>query len=140
MGSEDASEKNECVSTVAELEERSRTAFLARDLKTLNSLWSDEFIVNSPINRIHSKEQVLALLKAGTISHISYEIQIERIEKRENVVIVMGSDKVINSPGSSPVSRRFTNVWRMENGALRMFIRHANIAPELPHSIHRMRD
>ncbi|HEX5436467.1 MAG TPA: nuclear transport factor 2 family protein [Gemmatimonadaceae bacterium] len=121
-------------SAIAALEEQGRKAFLARDLETLNALWSDELIVNSPINRIHSKERVLALLNEGIISHISYEVDIERIDRLQDLVIVMGGDTVINAPGSRPISRRFTNVWRLENGAWRMFIRHANIAPNLSQS------
>lgn len=117
---------------ITDLEERSRKAFLARDLETLDSLWSDDFIVNSPINRVHDKERVLALLREGIISHISYAIDIERIAKRNDLIIVMGSDTIINSAGSNPINRRFTNVWRLESNAWRMFIRHANIAPALP--------
>lgn len=134
MASRDTNDATDWMSAVTELEGQSRKAFLARDLETLNSLWSDDLVVNSPINRIHNKERVLALLEEGTISHISYEIEIEQIERRRDLVIVMGGDTVINSAGSSPISRRFTNVWRLENGAWRMFIRHANIIQKSPRS------
>jgi hypothetical protein len=39
----------------------------------------------------------------------------------------MGSEQVINSPGSLVIHRRFTNVWCAEAGSWRLLVRHANI-------------
>ena len=43
-------------------------AFLERDIESLSAILSDQFIVNSPINRILEKASVLDLLRAGTIA------------------------------------------------------------------------
>jgi hypothetical protein len=111
------------------LEDEHRRAFVARDIARLDALWSDALLVNSPINRVHHKWQVLELLKAGTIAHSSFDAHIETVERREDLVIVMGSERVINVPGTPAFHRRFTNVWRSEGGTLRMIVRHANIVP-----------
>jgi len=115
---------------IAALEEKHREAFVSCDLNQLAVMWSDELLVNSPINRVHSKDQVLDLLRAGTIAHASFDAQIDTIERRQDLVVVMGSERIVNAPGTPVVNRRFTNVWRSEGGAWRLFLRHANI--ELP--------
>jgi hypothetical protein len=48
---------------IERLEEESRVAFLAQDLDRLRQLWSENLSVNSPINRIHDRSQVLDLLE-----------------------------------------------------------------------------
>jgi hypothetical protein len=40
--------------------------------------------------------------------------------------VVMGSDRVTMKPDSPVQRRRFTNVWRREDGRWRMFARQAN--------------
>ena len=111
-------------------EEESRRAFVGRDIERLTELWSDELLVNSPINRIHNKQQVLDLLRAGKIAHSAFDAHIEAVERRHDVVIVMGSESIVNAPGDAVITRRFTNVWRPEGGSWRLFLRHANIVSE----------
>lgn len=111
------------------LEEAHRRAFLDRDIETLSKLWSDGLLVNTPLNRVNDKRQVLGLLKAGTIAHTSFEADIEVIERRDDLVFVMGGERIVNGPGTPVIHRRFTNVWRTEGGAWRMVLRHANLIP-----------
>lgn len=108
-------------------EEENRRAFLARDLERLSALWSDALLVNSPINRVHTRQQVIDLLRAGTIAHTVLESTIETVERRDDLVIVMGSERVVNAPGSAALSRRFTNIWRSTNERWQLLVRHANI-------------
>lgn len=107
-------------------EEEGRRAFLARDVETLDRLWCDELLVNSPIQRVHEKRQVLDLLRAGTIAHVSYDVTPERIEARGDLCVVMGHEVVVNAPGGPAVRRRYTNVWRREAGTWRLLVRHAS--------------
>jgi len=109
------------------LEARNREAYLARDIEGLSSLWSEDLVVNSPINRVHHRPQVLDLLKAGVIAHSSYEVDIEVVERLGELVVIMGAERIVNAPGTPLIHRRFTNVWRQEAGAWRMFLRHANV-------------
>ena len=48
---------------IEELPEEGRKAFLAADIDGLRKLFADDLIVNSPIHRIHDKNQVLDLLQ-----------------------------------------------------------------------------
>jgi len=112
------------------LEAEGCRAFVARDLRRLNELWSDRFVVNSPINRVLDKRRVLDLLQAGTIAHASYESHIEALHRFDGFVVVMGHEAVANSPGGPIVRRRFTNVWIAEGGSWRLIARHANVIAE----------
>src|SRR4051794_3100112 len=98
------------------LEEQARAAFLGADIPTLDAMWADGFIVNSPLNMINDKARVIELLRAGRIRHSTYEVAIEQIARHGDVVIVMGRDTVDGPPDNVHVHRRFTNVWQLQGG------------------------
>ena len=112
---------------IAAVEQLANTAFLERDLEQLDVLFSDELLVNSPINRINDKKKLLELLGTGVIGHVSSEFRHELMRRDGDLVIVMGSDEVKNSASEPTVHRRFTNVWRKEGDRWRLYIRHANV-------------
>jgi hypothetical protein len=107
-------------------EEENRVAFLNADVTTLDRLWTDDFLVNSPLNLVNDKPRTLALLQAGRIRHTSLTSEIERITRNGDVVVVMEGDRVTDPPHATITHRRFTNLWRLEGGAWRCFARHAN--------------
>src|SRR5574338_270003 len=53
-------------------EEEVRDAFLAADIGTLERFWAEDFHVNSPLNQLAEKSQVIALLQAGRIRHTAF--------------------------------------------------------------------
>ena len=110
-------------------EEENRTAFLAADIATLDRLWTEDFAVNSPINVVNDKARTLALLQSGRIRHTSLTSEIELVRRHGDVVVVMGSDRVTDGPEGTITNRRFTNLWRLEDGIWRCFARHANAVP-----------
>jgi ketosteroid isomerase-like protein len=115
---------------IRRVEEEGRVAFLARDLERLRRLWSEDLAVNSPLNRINKRAQLLELLERGVIAHISFEQHIELITRHGEVVVVMGYDVVQNKPDEPPATRRFTDVWREEQaGSWRLIARQATIVP-----------
>ena len=109
------------------LEEAGRVAFLAADTATLGAMWDEELLVNSPLNIINDKSRVLDLLGAGRIRHTFDDVVIERVQRYDDVVVVMGRDTVDGPPRGAIVDRRFTNVWQLKNGAWKMIARHAQI-------------
>lgn len=114
------------------LEEAGRVAFLAGDTETLAGMWDDALLVNSPLNFINDKARVLDLLKSGRIRHTFDDVVIERIERYDNVVVVMGRDTVDGPPNGEIVNRRFTNIWQLQDGSWKMIARHAQIVPPKP--------
>jgi len=122
---------------IRQLEEQERQAVLQRDLAALERLWAAEFIVNNPQNKISpNREAVLALVKQGLISYARFERRIESIRFNADIAIVMGAETV-EPIGDAPraggtVERRFTNIWRKQDGAWRIIARHANVIAPLP--------
>jgi hypothetical protein len=83
---------------IRRLEEEARVAFLDADVAALHRLWADGYAVNSPLERINDKGQVLGLLQAGRIQHATYDCRIELIHRHGDVVVVMGEDHVTGPP------------------------------------------
>ena len=108
------------------LEEQGRRAFLAQDIDQLRVLWSEDLVVNSPLNRVLERNQVLDLLQRGVIRHASFDVHIEVIRRHGDLVTVMGHDVVTDAPGAPPVQRRFTNVWHALGESWQMVARHAH--------------
>jgi uncharacterized protein (TIGR02246 family) len=112
----------------AEMEE----GVLKRDVETLRQLWSRDFIVNAPRNVVvPDRGAVLEVFRKGIANYSVFDTQIEEIRLRGNVAIVMGSETV-KPVGDAPyagktVDRRYTHVWRQQEGRWRLFARHAHI-------------
>jgi hypothetical protein len=109
------------------LEETGRVAFLAADTETLDAMWDDNLVVNSPLNIINDKSRVLELLKAGRIRHTFDDVVIEQVSRYDDIVVVMGRDTVDGPPHGAVMNRRFTNVWQLQDGGWKMIARHAQI-------------
>src|SRR6478672_7395517 len=112
-------------SEIRALEDQARLAFLHLDYPTLEKLWSDDFTVNSPLNRINTRDQLFPLLKSGRLRHLSHEIEIESLQRHGNTVITMGHDRVTD-PDNALSLRRFTNIWQLQNNTWRLIARHAH--------------
>jgi ketosteroid isomerase-like protein len=113
------------------LERENCRAFVARDFEALDRMWSDDLAINSPINRVHDKKRLLELLRAGKISHASLECHAELTLRHDQYVVVMGHEQLTDRPGEGLVRRRYTNIWRLEQGSWRLVVRHANIIASL---------
>jgi ketosteroid isomerase-like protein len=122
---------------VRALDDEERTAALHRDLPALERLWSDQFILNAPNNKVVvGRPAVLdAFVRSGIINFSKFERQIEFIRIDGPYVIIMGLETVVpvaDAPSAGlvagkPITRRFTNIWKNEGGSWRLFIRHANV-------------
>lgn len=106
-------------------------AFLANDTAGLAELWSDDFVVTNPLNKVATKPQVLAMVKAGMLSFKSYDRQIEQILHHGNMAVVIGSENVEWS-GKMPLAGkslplRYTAIWLNTRGKWQEVARHANV-------------
>lgn len=122
--------------TIRQLEEQERQAVLKEDTAALERLWSEEFIVNNPQNRItSSRDDALMLVKRGLIRYAAFERRIEAIRFNDDIAIVMGAETVEpvgdTARAGSIVERRYTNIWRKKNAVWRMIARHANVIAPL---------
>ena len=115
------------------LDEGEAKAMLTADLATLESLWSREFIVNAPDNKVKSREEVLRAVRESRIRYSAFQRTVERVVFEGNCAISMGGEIVVPK-GDRPdagqeVSRRYSHVWKNSDGSWILIVRHANVIP-----------
>jgi ketosteroid isomerase-like protein len=117
---------------IRRLDEAEARGLLRRDSSALRRLWAPDFTVNNPRNSItRGAEEVVALIRNGTIDYSSFAREIEAILFHGNTVIVMGSETItpVNKApfAGQTVRRRFTHFWMQRDGQWRLTARHANV-------------
>jgi ketosteroid isomerase-like protein len=125
---------------VRSLDDQERVATLNRNLPELEKLWSEEFTVNAPNNQVVvGRRAVLdAFVHTSIINFSKFERQVEFICADGDFVFIMGLESVtpvsdapsVGLVAGRVINRRFTNVWRNEEGTWRLFARHANVIPK----------
>jgi ketosteroid isomerase-like protein len=109
-------------------------AFMHRDPKAMERLWSDDFVVTNPLNRFVTKQQVLGMVQSGFLIITSLERQIEYAKVYGDTVIVAGSETALwggKMPNAGKAEHlRFTAVWMKQAGSWKQVARHANIVPQ----------
>jgi len=113
-------------------EEEACAAFLAADLPVLDALWSENYAVNSPLQKVLKKQNLLELLRAGRIRHSDYSFEIEYLGRHGDIVVVMGRDRVVDPPDGMVSDRRYTNIWQLQDGIWRSVARHAHVVSRTP--------
>jgi ketosteroid isomerase-like protein len=102
-------------------------AVLRGDLAAMDTIWTEDFIVNNPFNEIDKADRI----RSGVVSYSSFLREIEAVRIYENTAIVMGKETVVPK-GKSPeagktIHRRYTNIWMMRDGKWRLVARHASV-------------
>ena len=116
---------------IRRLDRAEAEGLLNRDSVALRRIWAPDFTVNNPRNSItRGSEEVIALIRNGTIDYSSFTREIETILFHGNTIIVMGSE-VITPVSKAPfagqtVRRRFTHFWMLREGQWRLTARHAH--------------
>lgn len=106
-------------------------ALLSNDVKTLGSLWSDDFVVTNPFNKFVNKQQVVGMTESGYLAFTSYDRQVEYVHIYRDTAVVAGSETV-NWAGKIPtagktIHLRFTAIWMKQDGRWQEVARHANM-------------
>ena len=86
--------------------------------------------VNGPNNRVATGEQILERLGNGELDHNNYERKIEEAYVSGDLVVLMGEETVVaqgtnQTHVGEKVRRRFTSVWRKNNGQWQQIARQA---------------
>lgn len=112
------------------------------DVEALAAMMLPTFIINSPTGDTGVGERTLQRFRSGEVAHERFTRIVERIAITDNVGIVMGREIARLSPtsidglarggDSSPVIRRFTNIYLWKGGKWRWLARHAAYRPEPP--------
>jgi hypothetical protein len=117
---------------IRRLEKAEAQGLLHRDSTALRKLWAADFTVNNPRNSItRGSDEVVALIRNGTIDYATFVREIETILFHGSTVIVMGSETItpVNKApfAGQTARRRFTHIWMHRNGEWRLTARHANV-------------
>lgn len=119
---------------VRQLNDQEVQAMLHSDADAMARLWSDDLVVNNPLQKFVDKKQVLGMVKSGFLAFTSYERQIEYIRDYGSAVIVAGHETLVFSgkmPNAGKTQHlRFTAVWMKQHGRWQQVARHADIVPQ----------
>lgn len=116
---------------IRQLEKMEGEAFAKKDTTTLLTLFSPQLVVNTPLNRVATFEDVMHLIRIGKIDVSADEKVIEKITFVENVAIVMGYD-IVKPQGAmanagKTAKRRYTDIWMKDKNNWRLTARQVNI-------------
>jgi hypothetical protein len=109
-------------------------AFLDKDPETLAALWSDDFIVTNPLNKLVDKQQVLAMVRSGALAFASFTRNVEYARTYGDIVILVGSEDCVWTGAmplaGKPAHLRFTAIWKRDGLRWLQVARHANVVPQ----------
>ena len=94
--------------------------------------YSSTFVANTPGNAVVTGQQMLDLFARGTIGYASVEQHLDYAASHgPDMVVLMGEEIVVPRPGAANagkrIHRRFTDIFRKENGEWRYDVRHAAV-------------
>lgn len=106
-------------------------AILAEDLRAFGDSLAVDVIVNSPLGTINRRADTLAAFGRGFIRYSSFDRRIEYAGKLGDLVVIMG-EEILAPKDKAPnagkiVHRRFTDIWRNEQGVWRLALRQATV-------------
>lgn len=78
---------------IRRLEKLEGESFVKKDTVTLFKLLSPDFVVNRPINKVGTLEDIKNMIRSGKINIASSEKIVEKITFINNMAIVMGDDR-----------------------------------------------
>ena len=120
------------VQEVLELRRQGIAAMTSVGASAESERYSSTFVANTPGNVVVTGGEMLERFQRGTLSYASVEQRIEYAGSHgPDVVVLMGEETVVPGPNAAEagkrIRRRFTDVFRRENGEWRHDLRHANV-------------
>ncbi|HWK54305.1 MAG TPA: nuclear transport factor 2 family protein [Hyphomicrobiales bacterium] len=96
--------------------------------------YSSTFVANSPGGGVVNGEQMQAAFASGNVSYADVEMKLDYAGSHgPDVVVLMGEEIVVPGAGSrnagQRIRRRFTDIFRKENGEWRHDVRHSSVIP-----------
>src|SRR5690606_1054610 len=116
---------------IRRLEDAQREAFQQKDTATLFKLFSPNFVVNAPTNKITTLQELIQLMRQGAVDMENFERITEKVTFNNNIAIAMGNE-TLHPTGKMPnagktVKRRYTNFWMKNKDAWQLVARQSTI-------------
>jgi hypothetical protein len=120
------------VQEVLELRRQGIVAITTVGASAASERYSSTFVANTPGNVVVTGDAMLARFARGTLSYAAVEQHLEYAGSHgPDMVVLMGEEVVVPGPNAPDagkrIHRRFTDVFRKENGEWRHDLRHANV-------------
>jgi Domain of unknown function (DUF4440) len=120
------------VQEVLELRRQGIAAMTSVGASAATERYSSTFVANTPANVVVTGKQMLERFAQGALSYQSVEQRLDYAGSHgPDIVVLMGEEIVVPGPNARDagkrIHRRFTDVFRRENGEWRHDLRHANV-------------
>lgn len=119
------------------LDQHEKEIVAARDVSAMDALAHPSLLINAPVNRVLTREQLMERLSNGEIAAEQFDRVPEAVRISGNVGIVMGretftpvaSSELGRIYGATALQRRYTNIYIREEGRWKWIARHAHVVP-----------
>lgn len=96
--------------------------------------YSSTFVANTPGSSVVNGEQMQAAFASGNVRYASVEMMLDYAGSHgPDVVVLMGEEIVVPGAGTrnagERIRRRFTDIFRKEDGEWRHDVRHSSVVP-----------
>jgi hypothetical protein len=120
------------VQEVLELRSQAIAAMTSVGASAASERYSSTFVANTPGSVVVTGPQMLERFAQGSVSYASVEQRLDYAGSHgTDIVVLMGEEVVVPGPSARDagkrIHRRFTDVFRKENGEWRHDVRHANV-------------
>jgi hypothetical protein len=120
------------VQEVLELRRQGIAAMTSVGPSAASERYSSTFVANTPGNGVVTGSRMLERFAQGSLSYASVEQRLDYAGSHgPDIVVLMGEEIVVPGPNAPDagkrIHRRFTDVFRKENGEWRHDLRHANV-------------
>ena len=131
--------ENPAVRAVLAVQDQLHGFGIAGDGSSFGALLSDDFVASDPSNTIRHRDEIVALVSSGRLRYESIETSIDYAKQLgDDLVVIMGTESTQQSAVptdsglesvalSHKLKRRFTNVYRNEQGVWRLLIKQSTI-------------
>ena len=106
-------------------------AMMAHDAAGVRTVWAEDFVVNSPSNKVIGREDVIGVMEQDFLDYRDFHKHITFVGEKPEVTVVMGYDTMIpkKGPGAGKqVIRPFTDIWAKRSAGWQLIARQATIA------------
>ena len=131
--------ENVAVKTVLAIQDQLHQFGIEGDATSFGALISEDFVASDPSNTIRHRNEIVALVSSGRLQYESIETSIDFARQiDDDLVVIMGTESTLQSAvpadgdlesvaTSHKLKRRFTNVYRKEQGKWRLLIKQSTI-------------
>ena len=104
-----------------------RAAF-TKDFATIEKYWSPQLLVNSPGNKILTRDQVFTAIREDKLKYSGYINEVEAFHIYGDTAIIMGHEMLTPDTGpeaGTRLYRRYTDIMQRSNGTWMLIARQA---------------